>query len=88
MFLQTNNIGSSSGQSVCRSTKRKKGQNVLPAPRCQLYYMQDYNAVDQNDCDRADYTFPYAPNNGICVFLFGNWTELFTYHVVVIYCAK
>ena len=49
-------MGASKGHFVTRRTKGKKDLSILEAPKAQLDYAKQFNAVDKNDRDSSDFT--------------------------------
>ena len=62
MFLSNNNVGRSVGLFVKRRVQGKKTKDTIPGPRAQADYVQNFNAVDRNDCDSVDYSAPIWKN--------------------------
>ncbi len=60
LFIHTNKVGLSkteqTSHQVRRSVKGKKRRIILNAPQSQKDYAANFNAVDRNDRDSADYT--------------------------------
>ena len=56
VFLSTNRIGASEGLFVKRGRKGKRQRDTIPGPMAQLDYSTNFNAVDRNDRDSADYS--------------------------------
>jgi hypothetical protein len=56
MFLSSNKVGRSVGYTVSRRVKGKKRPDKIPGPRVQADYIENFNAVDRNDQDSADYS--------------------------------
>ncbi len=56
MFIHTNQVRATYQHTVQRSVKGKRRQVTLSAPQCQHDYAENFNAVDRNDRDSADYT--------------------------------
>ena len=55
-FLHTTAVGNSRGNSVRRHTKGRRGRIKIAAPQDQEEYADNYNAVDRNDRDSADWS--------------------------------
>jgi hypothetical protein len=62
MFLSNNRIGRSVGLTVNRRVRDKKHPDTIPAPRAQADYVQNFNTVDRNDRDSADYLTTICTN--------------------------
>ena len=56
MFLHSHLVGSSTNATVRRHVKGKKQKVEIGAPTSQIDYVGNYNAVDRQDRDSADYT--------------------------------
>jgi hypothetical protein len=56
MFLSNNNVGCSVGFFMKRRVRGKKTNDIIPGPRAQTDNVQNFNAVDRNDRDSADYS--------------------------------
>jgi len=57
-FLHTTTVGNSRGKSVKRHTKGRRGRGriEIAAPQSQQTYVENFNAVDRNDRDSADWS--------------------------------
>ena len=56
MFLHSHLVGSSTNTTVRRHVKKQKKKIEIGAPTSQIDYVENYNAVDRQDRDSADYT--------------------------------
>ena len=56
VFLHSNGIEQTKDHYVRRHSKEKQTRDVLPAPNAQNYYTNNYNGVDRNDRDSADWS--------------------------------
>ena len=56
MFIHTNTIGRSINNFVRRHVRGERQRNVIRAPLAQKHYRENFNAVDINDRDSADYS--------------------------------
>jgi len=61
-FLSTNNVGRSDYMTVQRRIRGKRTRDTISAPRAQADYVANYNAVDRNDRDSADYSTTIRTN--------------------------
>ncbi len=55
-FLSTNRVRWSEGMSVQRCIQGKQMRDTISAPQAQADYTANYNAIDRNDRDSADYS--------------------------------
>jgi hypothetical protein len=62
MFLSSNKVGRSVGHTVSWQVKGKKHPDKIPGPRVQADYVKNFNAVDRNDQDSADYSTTICTN--------------------------
>jgi hypothetical protein len=56
MFLSNNKVGRSVGLTVSRRVREKKPLETVPGPLAQADYIQNFNAIDRNNQDSADYS--------------------------------
>ncbi len=61
-FLSTNKVGRSEGMSVQRRVRGKRTGDTISAPQAQADYVANYNAIDRNDWDSADYSTTICMN--------------------------
>ena len=61
-FLSNNKVGRSDGMTVQRRIRGKRTRDTVAAPRAQADYVANYNAVDRNDRDSADYSTTIRTN--------------------------
>ncbi len=62
MFLSNNKVGHSVGLTVSRQVRGKKRPVTVPGPPAQADYFHNFNAVDRNDRDSADYSTTICTN--------------------------
>ena len=55
-------VGRSDGMTVQRHVRGKRMRDTITAPRAQADYVANYNAVDRNDRDSADYSTTIRTN--------------------------
>jgi hypothetical protein len=55
-FLSNNKVGRSDDLTVQRRVQGKRTHNAIVAPQAQADYVANYNVVDRNDRDSADYS--------------------------------
>ena len=56
VFLHSNGIGRTKDNYVRRHSKEKRTRDILTAPNAQKNYANNYNGVDRNDRDSADWS--------------------------------
>jgi hypothetical protein len=86
MFLSSNKVGCSVGHTVSRRVKGKKCPDKVPGPRVWVDYVENFNAIDRNDQDIADYSTTFCTN---CYYIriFG-WALDRVIHVVYVIMCK
>ena len=62
LFLSNNKVGRSDDLTVQRRVRRKRTRDTIVAPQAQADYVTNYNAVDRNDRDSADYSTTIRTN--------------------------
>ena len=71
MFLHTTTVGPSQGHIVKRYIKGKSKKLEIAGPMVQQKYSENFNAVDRNDRDSADYTTSIKTNRWYLRIFFG-----------------
>ena len=61
-FLSNNKVGRSDDLTVQRRVRGKRTRDTIVAPQAQADYVANYNAVDRNDWDSADYLMTIRTN--------------------------
>jgi hypothetical protein len=61
-FLSNNKVGRSDGMTVQRRVRGKHMRDTITAPRAQADYVSNYNAIDRNDRDSANYSTTIRTN--------------------------
>jgi hypothetical protein len=62
MFLFSNKVGHSVGHTVSRRVKGKKHPDKIPGLRVHADYVENFNALDRNDRDSANYSTTICTN--------------------------
>ena len=62
MFLSNNKVGRSDYLTVQRRVGGKRTHDTNGAPQVQADYIANYNAIDRNDRDSANYSTPIRTN--------------------------
>jgi hypothetical protein len=71
MFLSINKVGRSVEHNVSWQVKGKKHPDKIPGPRVQADYIENFNAVDRNDQDGANYSTTICTNCYYIQIFFG-----------------
>jgi hypothetical protein len=71
MFLSTNRVGASSGNTVSRR-ERGEGRRIIDAPNAQQDYVTYFNGVDRTDRDSRDYSTSIRTNRYYLRILLGS----------------
>ncbi len=61
-FLSNNNVGRSVGLFMKRRVLGKKTKNIIPGPRAQADYVENFKAVDRNNRNSQDYCTSICKN--------------------------
>jgi hypothetical protein len=61
-FHSNNKVGRSDNLTVQRRVRGKRTRDTIVAPQAQADYVANYNAVDRNDRDSADYSTTVRTN--------------------------
>jgi hypothetical protein len=62
---------------VSRQVKGEKRPDKIPGPRVQSDYVENFNAIDRNDQDSANYSTTICTIVITSKSFVGYWTELF-----------
>jgi hypothetical protein len=88
-FLSSNKVEQSDGMSVQRHVRGKWTRDTISAPQAQADYISNYNAVDRNDWDNADYSMTIHTNQYyLRIFCWALDRVIHTAYVVVCFLIK
>ena len=88
-FLSTNKVGRSDNMTVQRRIRGKRTRDTISAPRAQADYVANYNAVDRNDRDSADYSTTIRTNRYyLRIFCWALDRVIHAVYVVVCFLVK
>jgi hypothetical protein len=88
-FLSNNKVGWSDNLTVQRRVRGKLTRDTIGAPRAQADYVANYNAVDRNDRDSADYLTTIRTNRYyLRIFCWALDRVIHTVYVAVCFLIK